>query len=221
MHVDAPIKVLLVGGSPERSSVETLRGVAAGVSHVVAVDRGLDAALEAALEVDLFCGDADTVSVEGLAYVRSHGAPCGSLEFERYDPHKDFTDLSLALRAVGERWPSADVVCCDLTGGAPDHYLGVIGCLMRYEGHVRMVEDGLEARLLRDGDSWRIEDHAGARFSLVALAEGTVASETGMRWEVDHADLPLLGDLGISNVIERESARVICHEGRAIAFVFE
>ncbi len=219
--MDASIKVLVVGGSPERSSLETLRRAAAEATYVVAVDRGLDAALAGELAVDLFCGDADTVSAEGLAYVRSHRAPRGALEVERYNPHKDFTDLSLALRAVGERWPGADAVCCDLTGGAPDHYLGVLGCLMRYEGRVRMIEDGLEARLLHRGGSWDIGGRSGARFSLVALGENTVVSETGMRWEVDHVDLPLLGDLGISNVIERETARVTCHEGRAIAFVFE
>ncbi len=219
--MEQSLKVLVVGGSPERSSASTLRRVSADASRVVAVDRGLDAALEAGIEPDLFCGDADTVSAEGLAYVRANGGEHGALEVERYDPHKDFTDLSLALRAVDERWPGAEVVCCDLTGGAPDHYLGVLGCLMRYEGAVSMIEDGLEARLLRAGDSWEITGRVGSRFSLVALAEGTVASERGMRWEIDCAALPLLGDLGISNVVERECAVVTCQAGRAITFLFE
>lgn len=214
------IKVLVVGGSPERSSAETLRCAARGVAHVVAVDRGLDAAVEARLDIDLFCGDADTVSVEGLAYVRAQEGEGGALEVERYNPHKDFTDLSLALRAVSERWPGADVICCDLTGGASDHYLGVLGCLMRYNGSVRMLEDGMEARLLHGGDSWVIEGHAGERFSIVALAEGTVVSEAGLRWEIDRVELPPLGDRGISNVVEKDSATVTCHAGCAIAYLF-
>ena len=69
----------------------------------------------------------------------------------------------------------------------------------------------------------RLEEIAGRRgatFSFVALAPGTVVSEDGMEWELDHKPCELLGDLGVSNVVRAERARFTCHAGCAVAYVF-
>ena len=102
-------RVLVVGGSPERSSVQTIRFAQSGCDRIVAVDRGLDAVLEAGLLCDLFCGDADTVGERGLSLVEQ-AQSClegAAFEVERYDPNKDAPDLALALRAIEKRWPDA------------------------------------------------------------------------------------------------------------------
>ncbi len=280
-------RVLIVGGSPERSSVRTLAAAAKTCDRVVAVDRGLDAVCEAGLACDLFCGDADTVSPAALERLeRARGVEGGRIpDIERYDPYKDFTDLSLALRAIGERWPGADVVCVNVSGGAPDHFLGALGCLVAYRGGtVNIVEDAFEARILHgadadgarqtdcehearelaaaelancentscdsaageqltrknvacelaagevvaceraasalSGDAWQIDDAVGSRFSVVALSQPAIVSERGFEWEIDHAELPLLGDRGVSNVVVAEHAQVACHAGCAVAYLF-
>ena len=55
------LRVLLVGGSPQTCDAVFLKHLYAGCDLVVAVDRGLDAVLDAGLPCDLFCGDADSV----------------------------------------------------------------------------------------------------------------------------------------------------------------
>lgn len=228
------MRILIVGGSPEASSPETVRAAAADCDVVVAVDRGLDALDAAGIACDLFCGDADSVSPEGAARVRaaqaSSPAPASqaprparpSFEVERYDPHKDFTDLSLALRAVRSRWGADPAVrCCCLSGGRPDHALAVLGCLARWGGSVELIEDGFEGRVLHAGAFWELGlDLVEARFSFVPLAPGAVVSIAGMRWNLDRAEVGVLSDLGISNVVELAGARVTCHDGVIACWAF-
>ncbi|MDO4436630.1 MAG: thiamine diphosphokinase [Coriobacteriaceae bacterium] len=221
-----PARVLVVGGSPQASSAELIRSLARGVDGVVAVDHGLDAVLAAGMDCDLFCGDADSVGEIASALVRAcelgEAVPAGAClvrAVERYDPHKDFTDLSLALRAVGERWPRADLVCTCMTGGRPDHALAVIGQLVSWRrGRVHVFEDGLRAFVLHERESESLSGCVGRTFSFVPIAPGCVVSECGMRWNLDCKPVELLSDLGISNVIESTDACIICHAGTLIAW---
>ncbi len=215
-------RVCVIGGSPEPSSSATIRAAVSGCDIVVAIDRGLDVALAAGVKIDLFCGDADSVSAEGADLVRAaEGDRAPSFAVERYNPHKDFTDLSLVLRAVRERWGTPGLVCTCLAGGNPDHLLGVFGCLCGWDGSVELVEDAFSGRILRDGGAWRISAHAGSRFSFIPLSSEVAVSEIGMRWELDHHRVELLSDLGISNVIERDGATITCHTGTLICWVFK
>lgn len=207
--------VLIVGGSPDRSSAKTICYAARGCAHIVAVDRGLDAVLDAGLSCDLFCGDADTVGERGLRLVEEAQSriKAASFEVERYDPHKDATDLALALRAIEKRWPLAEIVCTCVSGGAPDHALGVLGRLAGARSSVRVIEDDFEARILHANDAWEICAAQGRRFSCIPVSVGAEVSEQGFCWNVDHAQMPLLSDWGISNVVESSRASVQCHEG--------
>ncbi len=213
-------RVLVVGGSPQGASPEVVRRAAQGCDAVVAVDRGLDAVLAAGLICDLFCGDADTVSAEGAALVARAVAE-GCFEVERYDPHKDFTDLSLALRAIDARWPGATLCTTCLSGGRPDHLLGVLGRLVSWGGAVEIVEDAFRGRVLRAGETWGIEGAHGRTFSFVPLAPSTRVSLAGMRWNLDDAPVGLLSDLGISNVVEDSPARVACDFGAIACWLFD
>ena len=278
------LRVLVIGGSPEPASPETVRRAAFGCAAVIAVDRGLDAALAAGVPCDLFCGDGDSVGeraaravaaaeecslcgagrefVAGIdgngalgGQASAHTAPVissapfedgigdeadddacedctsGIIEpsffVERYNPHKDATDLELALDAVAERWPGAVVRATCLTGGAPDHFLAVMGRLARWHGGtdgtagVELIEDAYEARILHAGEAWDIKQSRDQRFSFVALSPEAVVSEVGMRWNLDHKHVELLGDLGISNVIDELEATITCHDGTIAAFLFE
>ncbi len=205
---ETPLRVLIVGGSPEVAAPKTVRRASEGCVAVVAVDRGLDSVLEAGLSCTLFCGDGDTVSPAGAAYIDLTG-----LEAERYDPHKDDTDLALALRAVSKRWPHAEIVATCISGGAIDHNLAVLGRFSAWEGPVSIVEDAFDARILHAGDTWTMGECTGRRFSCVPLSSWADVSESGFRWNIDHAHMELLTDWGVSNVVEEQHAQVTCHEG--------
>ena len=221
------MRVLVVGGSPEVASPDLVGRLVDAVDAVVAVDCGLDALLAAGRGCDLFCGDADSVGAEGAALVRA--AEAGErgtdpdaprvAEVERYNPHKDDTDLGLALRAIEARWPGAELVCTCLTGGKPDHFLAVMGRLAGWDAPVTFEEEGFSARILHSGNSWELAGRTGDRFSFIPLSPEAIVSETGMEWELDRKRVPLLSDLGISNVLH-EDATITCHEGTLVAYAF-
>lgn len=199
------------------ASTDLLRRLAGECDHVVAVDRGLDALLGAELSCDLYVGDADTVSDAGRALVDAAEA----FEVERHDPYKDYTDLALALDSVRRRWPGAEVIATCATGGRPDMALSVLGLLAGYDdAPVWIAEDKVVSRILRAGESWIIEDSEGKTFSIIALAPGTVVSEHGLEWELDHSPLGLLADTGISNVV-RSTTTIQVHTGTAIAYLYQ
>ena len=207
----------MVCGSPVVTSADLLRRLAGECDHVVAVDRGLDALLGAGLGCDVYVGDADTVSDAGRALVDAAEA----FEVERHDPYKDYTDLALALDSVRRRWPGAEVVATCATGGRPDMALSVLGLLAGYDdAPVWIVEDKVVARILRADESWTIEGHEGSTFSIIAIAPGTVVSEHGLEWELDHSPLGLLADTGISN-IARSITKIQVHTGTAIAYLYQ
>ena len=197
------------------ASAELLRRLAGECDHVVAVDRGLDALLSVGLSCDVYVGDADTVSDEGRALVDA----AEDFEVERHDPYKDYTDLALALDSVRRRWPGAEVVATCATGGRPDMALTVLGLLAGYDdAPVWIAEDNVTARILHAGESWTIEGAEGKTFSIIAIAPGTVVSEHGLEWELDHSPLDLLADTGISNVV-RSTTTIQVHQGVAIGYL--
>lgn len=225
----AGVRVLVVGGSPEAPGLDLLRRLVWAADAVVAVDHGLDALLAAGCGCDVFCGDADSVSpVASQLVAAAEGAPTGADAapgavgrigaVERYNPAKDYTDLSLALRAVRARWSAARLTCTGLADGRPDHALAALGQLAGWGSCVAWEEEGFSGRILQAGEAWDLADAQGRTFSFVPLASGTVVSEEGMRWLLDHRRTELLGDLGISNVIEAPLACIVCHEGALVAW---
>lgn len=199
------------------ASPELLRHLAGECDHIVAVDRGLDALLGAGLSCDVYVGDADTVSDEGRALVDA----AAGFEVERHNPYKDYTDLALALDSVRRRWAGAEVVATCATGGRPDMALSVLGLLASYaDAPVWIAEDKVVARILHAGESWIIEGAEGKTFSIIAIASGTVVSEHGLEWELNHSPLGLLADTGISNIV-RSTAKIEVHTGIAIAYLYK
>lgn len=197
------------------ASADLLRRLVGECDHVVAVDRGFDALLGAGLGCDVYVGDADTVSDEGRALVDA----AADFEVERHSPYKDYTDLALALDTIRRRWPGAEVVATCATGGRPDMALSVLGLLANYkDAPVWIAEDEITARILHEGESWTIEGVVDKTFSIIAIAPGTVVSERGLEWELDHASLGLLTDTGISNVV-RGTAKIQVHQGVAIGYL--
>lgn len=197
------------------ASADLLRRLAGECDHVVAVDRGLDALLGSGLGCDVYVGDVDTVSDTGRALVDAAEA----FEVERHDPYKDYTDLALALDSVRRRWPGAEVVATCATCGRPDMALSVLGILAGYtDAPVWIEEDEVTARFLHQDETWTIEGAEGKTFSIIAIAPGTVVSEHGLEWELDHSPLGLLADTGISNIV-RSTAKIEVHSGTAIAYL--
>lgn len=243
------MRVLLVAGSPEPSSSALIARLAAGAELVVAVDRGADACRAAGVAPGAFCGDADTVAPDTLEWLRAQGAedaaelsvvPAdnvrdtpeigqmgGSFGIRIFPPAKYDTDLSLGFSCsrelAAERGEPLEVTVTCASAGRMDHALAVFGVLASNADLAPvLVEDAFECRILspRGSASWQFAaGEQGSRFSFVALADGTVVSEAGMRWNLDRFRVDALRDRGISNVIDEPGAIITCHEGIAAAFL--
>lgn len=218
---DGTMRALVVDGSPEAAALELVRDLAGEADFVVAVDRGADACLAAGVRPDLLAGDADSASPEAVAWARSAAREV------RYPSEKYATDLAIAIGCVrheaARRRSGALLTLTSAAGGRPDHALAVAGQLAAAADLApRQVEGDFELRVLApEGEgSWELgSELAGRTVSVVALSEGCVVSERGMRWELDHRELPLLGDEGISNLVGQAGGTITCHQGVAAVFL--
>ena len=224
------MRVLLVAGSPAPSSSALVSRLSAESDLVLAVDRGADACREAGVVPGAFCGDADTVSADGLAWVRDQARRRegeDEMPIRLFPPAKDDTDLSLgfscARELAAERDEALEVTVTCASAGRMDHALAVFGVLTKNADLApRLVEDEFECRILAPVGTatWELGEGAlGRHFSFVALADDTCVSETGLRWELDHFRVDALRDRGISNVVDAADACVTCHEGVLAAFL--
>ncbi len=209
------LRALVVAGSPDPSSAGLVRVLGDEADFVVAADAGAGALMEAGVAPDVFCGDQDSVDDEACAWACATAAIV-----ERHPVEKDDTDLGLAVRCARDeaerRGAALRLTLTCASGGRPDHMLGVWGVLAHFAAaSPRLVEDGFECRVLspEGTPSWELTDRVGATVSLVALSPEASVSACGMRWNLDHARLGLLDDLGVSNRATEADACVRCHGG--------
>ncbi len=206
---------LVVSGSPCAPAPEFLARQACGARVVVAVDSGADACLRAGVPVDVLVGDGDSLSGEALAYARS----CNACELG-FPMDKDDTDLGLALSWLGAH--AADlglgsVRVLGALGGRPDHELAALGVLARVPGlPLDILDESCCVHVLSDRSRTLLSlgaEAVGRTLSVLAPLGPAVVSESGMRWNLDHATLAPLDDLGVSNVVAQADACVEVHEG--------
>lgn len=216
---EKPLEVLVVGGSPEAVSHTTLSTCAQSADYLIAVDHGADACHAAGVIPQLALGDFDSAAPETLAWLKEQQVPCMKFNADKYD-----TDLALALKSAEyeaiRRDSKLSLTVVSTSGGHLDHQLVVLGLLATWaktgKASVRVIENDFEMRFLVAGqvDSWQLSaTNVGKKISLVALSEECEVSEAGMKWNLDHQKFTLLGDDGISNIVEAENACVTCEKG--------
>ena len=218
----APLRALVVAGSPEPSSPELVARLAEAADYVIAADAGADACRAAGVKPDLFCGDDDSASEDAAAWARDAARASVGFPSEKYA-----TDLALAIDAArheaARREAALALTVTCAAGGRPDHALAVVGQLAGADcASARQVEDGFEMRIVSaEGEgTWKLGPEAvGRTFSAVAVASNTRVDERGMRWELSDHPMALLGDLGISNVVTASDAAVTCRSGAVAAFL--
>lgn len=161
-------------------------------------------------------GDFDSVGEKAAAWAHAHAATDIWFPAEKYA-----TDLSLAIgcavhEAARRGAPLHLTVTC-ATGGRLDQQLAVVGLLAQAPAAAaRLVEDSFEMRVLtpQGTPAWELKDAApGQTFSVIALAPDTRVDIQGAKWPLNDYSLPLLADLGISNVVEQKGAKVTCKCG--------
>ncbi len=206
----------MVAGSPEPSSTALVTSLATAADYVIAADKGADALYAADVAPQVFVGDFDSVGKKAAAWAHAHAATDISFPAEKYA-----TDLSLAIgcaaHEAARRHAALDLTVTCATGGRLDQQLAVVGLLAQAPAAAaRLVEDAFEMRVLTPAGTptWDLgKAVAGQTFSVIALAPATRVDIQGAKWPLKDYSLPLLADLGISNVVEQEGAKVTCKCG--------
>lgn len=215
------LHALVVAGSPSPSSPALVARLAREADYVVAADRGAERLMDAGVSPHVFCGDEDSCSVQARDWAHAYANAV-----VRHPAEKDDTDLGLAIdcaRVEADRvGASLSLTITCASGGRPDHGLGVWGVLARNAAaRPVLVEDTFTCHVLapQGSPSLKLDAPVGTVVSTVALAPNTVVSECGLRWELDHATLNVLSDLGVSNRVTCPPATVACHSGVLAVFV--
>ena len=120
-------EVLLIAGSPRKSGSSPVRQLALNASHTIAADSGANLAYAHQLPLDYLIGDLDSIDKDALLFYRA-----ARTEIIPADPHKDKTDLQLALELIESRSElrSKPLVVTNVIGGRLDHELAALGIIL-------------------------------------------------------------------------------------------
>jgi len=182
---------------------------------VIAADGGSALCLEADRAPDIVVGDFDSLDERDAERLAAIGVP-----MQRHPAEKDATDLDLALDTAIERGHTAVVVTA-CVGGRLDHTLGVLGSLAHHAAlHVTILEPDVSGWVIGapggDRDTLHLVGE-GSTVSVFAFSHGCRVTLEGFRYPLRDAPVPVLGTLGVSNVIESDAgARVSVRGGRLL-----
>jgi len=173
---------------------------------IICADGGTRHAHQMGLIPHIIVGDLDSLEPELASHMEQAG-----VEIQRHSPHKDQTDLELALQLAVSKEPR-EIMLMGALGGRLDQMLGNIMLLTRpeYVGiRLTVVEANQTAILLRNHDSLTLQGQIGDTLSLIPLT-ATVTNVTlqGVAWPLINATLTLGSTWTISNQLTAPVATV-------------
>jgi thiamine pyrophosphokinase len=200
--------LVFCGGGPATAPLPTLED-----PLVVAADVGVVEAHRQGFRVDLLIGDLDSAPPDEVARVTGGGG-----QLRRHPADKDATDLELALEAA-EHEGADRVIVVGGHAGRFDHVMGNALLLASPRFGALEIDAVFGAALLHVvRDHRALEGTPGELVSLFALGgpAGGVRT-TGLRWELDRAELSPGSTLGVSNEFVEGLASVAVETGVLLA----
>jgi thiamine pyrophosphokinase len=206
----ASAALVFAGGDPVDAAVAA-RLPDAGL--VVAADSGVEHALALGRDVDLVVGDFDSADPAAVDAAVADGA-----EVRRYPAEKDQSDLELAVRAARDSG-AAQVIVVGGSGGRLDHLITNVLLLASPEFDDIDVEALLDdTRITVIRHDARLSGAPGDVCSLLAAGGPALGVRTtGLRYPLDHEDLPPGSTRGLSNELSEPVATVSLEQGTLLA----
>ena len=132
------MRYIVVTGGPLTDKAAELVKSLSGTSEdvvIIACDQGCDILARHEIIPDIVVGDMDSISEEGLNFIKSH-----NVFTEKYPVEKDQTDSEIAL----EKTEGSDVYLITPFSGRPDHLIANIQLVLglRREGRKVIIADG-------------------------------------------------------------------------------
>ena len=208
----------IIFANGEFAGVQRARELLLPDDLVVAADGGTRHALAIGVVPHVVVGDLDSLSPDEQAHVQAAGSRVISVS-----PHKDETDLELALQHAVREGASEIIVLAAL-GGRLDQTIANVLLLALPELRgldVRIVEGAQTAFLVQAGGNGAVvEGRPGDIVSLIPLG-GDAAGVTavGLKWPLYEDTLRFGPARGVSNVLTVSQARVRLQEGMLLCVV--
>ena len=136
---------------------------AIGEGSVICADGGTDFAAEHSILPERVVGDLDSISENGLSYVKENNIPV-----EQYPVEKDWTDTEIALRGIPE---DSEITIVTPLDGRLDHVIGTIQTASEFaDRHKRItITDGITDVYLMIGKDHINVDISGRKDLAVSL----------------------------------------------------
>jgi thiamine pyrophosphokinase len=191
---------------------------------VIAADGGTRHALAIGVVPDVVIGDLDSLALDERARVEAAGS-----QVIGFSPHKDETDLELALLHAA-RQGATEILILAALGGRLDHTIAnlLLLALPELKGRdVRVVAGAQTAFLIHAGhggpdesDGALIEGQPGDTVSLIPLGGDAVGvTAEGLEWPLREDRLRFGPARGVSNVLTAERAHVRVRQGLLLCVV--
>lgn len=209
---------LLVGGAPTEHKGLDFVLENCSFDTIIAVDAGYAALVERGIAPHHVFGDFDSL---GFIPQEVEGGAC----VHPFDPHKDFTDMDLALNfAIGEGF--THIIMCDGLHARLDHSLANLQLMAAAARKGQRVwgitEEEVVVALDAEGELDHLEIAAGSQGICSVLAHSDSVSgvyETGLAYGLEDAQLTNCFPLGISNELTGAPARISLDAGSAWIFL--
>lgn len=180
--------LLVAGGRKPRASwlIEAAEG-----RTIWAIDKGVNACMEAGLLPSLVLGDADSASPKLWKAASARGAETLLLSRE-----KDETDLQMALRTLAERFDKVTALVTGCWGGRFDHawsnVLSVLGAVRQGRvGHAALVDHRELLTFIRGGETLTLShEKKPSAVSLLAFSDACRGvTIDGVHWPLEKTTL--------------------------------
>jgi len=208
------MRALIIAASPS-NNLTNLPGLAARADLIVAADGGSALALIHGVRPHLVVGDMDSTTREVVETLDEK-----AVERIQFPPHKDETDLELALLETMRRGAD-DITIVGALGGRLDHTLGNIYLLTmpQLQGRrVRLVDGSVEVFVIWNKAEWN--GNKRDTVSLIPLTPEVTGVETrGLEYPLRGESLFMGPGRGISNTMSGRSASVSIISGILLAVV--
>ena len=191
--------------------------IARSADSVYCADSGIDYCLANGIKPDMFFGDCDSISEEGLHYLGKSDIPQ-----KLFSSDKDKTDTELALDECPDG-SSIDLICS--LEGRIDHVLANLGLLFRYKeaGYDITATDGVTDVIpVIGGNSVALQGVSGGDIavSLIPFAGSKVTGVTteGLMYKLTDAEIYPTSSLTVSNKVDpgSDAIKVSIKEGRLL-----
>jgi thiamine pyrophosphokinase len=193
--------IFLNGGLADLSRVKKHLG---GNSLLIGCDGGTGHILALGYKPDVVIGDFDS-------FTASAG---GGTTYIRYPADKDFTDSELAVRYAAKAG-CREIILAGLLGDRLDHLLGNIFLLNKREFakiKLKIIEGNQEAYVVR-GHA-KIDGQKGDIISFMPIdGHPEVQTTGGLKYDLGKHKLSRQGNLGISNVLLRQTVEITVSKG--------